>query len=393
MNQPPPANSAASAQMFIWWSLINLFLAVTAIGVTLWSLMQERDLRGELVRQTAARTCPQKVIQSATPPIVEDTPVPAPPQDQAKSGYIGSSGTSIVDAMTLQLEALREDKPDAPFESVRLGSQQVLPPRTIHVVNLWATWCAPCLEELPDFKAMFARHPEWGDRVRFVPIMLKDAASPEAAYRDKVMPPAPYKLADRGLGDPLTAVLTADKERALFKGELPVTLVLDCNRRVRWAQFNQLQGGQFKELEGYIARFIDEIDDTRPGAWCSQEWPGNGRCEGNESTEKHHSLADCGPLKKTTNDAPEIPPEPPPPVVEECRAGMIRNPDGKCVTKLRDVAPPPVKKSPTAATCGNDRCETGESSSTCCLDCTCTEPLVCRQTRDGTSKCMVKGLK
>ena len=392
MNQPPPANSAASAQMFIWWSLINLFLAVTAIGVTLWSLMQERDLRGELVRQTAARTCPQKVIQSATPPIVEDTPVPAPPQDQAKSGYIGSSGTSIVEAMILELEALRGDRPDAPLEQIRLGSHQVLPPRTIHVVNLWATWCAPCLEELPDFKAMFARHPEWGDRVRFVPIMLKDAAAPDAAYRDKVMPPAPYKLADRGFGDPLAKILAADEQRTLFKGNLPVTLVLDCNRRVRWAQFDQLQGGQFKELEGYIARFIEEIDDTSPGAKCTQEWPGNGRCEGNESTEKHHSLADCGPLKKPT-DSPDVAPEPPPPVVEECPSNMIRSADGKCVRKLRGTAPTPTKKSPTAATCGDDSCEPGETSSTCCLDCKCTDPLVCRQTRDGTSKCMVKGLK
>lgn len=392
MTEPTPAKPTASAQMYVWWSLVNMFLAVIAIGVTLYTFMQERDLRGEIVRLSAAKACPPKVLVSATPKIVEDAPVPAPPQDQAKSGYIGSSGTSILPAMTLELEALRGDKPDGPAETIRLGSQQVLPSRTIHVVNLWATWCSPCLEELPDFKAMFARRPEWGDRVRFVPIMLKDAAAPAAAYRDKVMPEAPFKLADRGLGDPLAEILAADKQRELFKGNLPVTLVLDCNRRVRWAQFDKLEGAQFKELEGYIDRFIEEIDDKSPGSWCTRVWDGNGRCEGNESSEKNHSLADCGPLKKSNDNSGTTPAEPLPPVQEECPANMIRSADGKCVRKLRGE-PTATKKPPTTTTCGNDKCEPGESSSTCCLDCKCTDPLVCRQTRDGSSKCMVKGLK
>jgi thiol-disulfide isomerase/thioredoxin len=379
--------------MYVWWSLINLFLAVMAIGVTLWAFIQERNLRGELVQLAAAKACPQKVIVAAKPPIVDEAPVPAPPQDQAKSGYIGRSGTSIVAAMTLELEALREGKPEGPVEHLRLGSPQVLPPRTIHVVNLWATWCSPCLEELPDFKAMFARRPDWGDRVRFVPIMLKDGAAPEAAYRDKPMPPAPYKLADRGFDDPLIASLTADEQRTLYKGNLPVTLILDCNRRVRWAQFDQLQGAQFKELEGYIDRFIDEIDDDSPGAWCSQEWPGNGRCEAGENTEKNHSLADCGPLKKSSNTVEPLPPEPLLPAADECPANTARGADGKCSRKLRGAVPTPKKATPVETACGNGTCDRGETSSSCCLDCPCDATLMCRVTRDGTSKCLAKVLK
>lgn len=393
MTRPTHANDATSAQTYVWWSLINLFLAVTAIGVTLWAFMQERGLRGELAQVTAAKACPPKVIVSAKPPIVDNAFVPAPPQDQAKSGYIGPSGTSVVAAMTLELEALSEARPEGPIEHLRLGSQQVLPPRTIHVVNLWATWCSPCLEELPDFKAMFARRPDWGDRVRFVPIMLKDGAAPEAAYRDKVMPPAPYKLADRGFNDPLVAILTADEERTLFKGDLPVTLILDCNRRVRWAQFNQLKGGQFKELEGYIDRFIEEIDDDSPGAWCSQEWPGNGRCEGDENTEKHHSLADCGPLKKTSSAAEPLPAEPLLPAQDECPPNTARGADGKCTRKLRGSVSTPTKAVPVATECGNGVCDPDETSSTCCLDCPCDSHLTCRQVRDGTSKCLAKVLK
>lgn len=395
MTAPPPADSTPSARMYVWWSLINLFLAVMAIGVTLWAFVKERDLRGELARLTAARACAPKVLVSATPPIVDDTAVPAPPQDQAKSGYIGRSGTAIDQAMVLELEALREARPDSPIEKVRLGSQQVLPSRTIHVVNLWATWCNPCLEELPDFKAMFARRPDWGDRVRFVPIMLKDAASPEMAYRDKVMPPAPFKLADRGMDDPLAQILTADEQRSLFKGNLPVTLVLDCNRRVRWAQFEQLQGGHFKELEAYIDRFIEEIDDKSPGAWCSQVWPGNGRCEGSESTPKNHSLADCGPLKKTSGDGPEtpLPPDLVPLPSPTCPEGSDLLPDGRCKPRLRGVTKVNKPKTPALATCGNGKCNTGEDNVNCCEDCPCEAPLVCKQMGDGPKRCLLPGLQ
>jgi hypothetical protein len=346
MTQPPPANSAASAQMFIWWSLINLFLAVTAIGVTLWSLMQERDLRGELVRLTAARTCPQKVITSATPPIVDDTPVPAPPQDQAKSGYIGSSGTDDRRGHDPRARGAPRGQTRRPLRAVRLGSQQVLPPRTIHVVNLWATWCAPCLEELPDFKAMFARHPEWGDRSGSSRSCSRTPPPPRppTATRSCPRPPTSSPTAAWATRSPPSSPPTSSAH--LFKGNLPVTLVLDCNRRVRWAQFNQLQGGQFKELEGYIARFIDEIDDTSPGAWCTQEWPGNGRCEGNENTEKHHSLADCGPLKKTTDHGRRPTPSPPnscrrPVAAPTCPEGNEVLPDGRCKPQLLNVVKHP----------------------------------------------------
>jgi len=388
-----PVTDASSAKAYVWWSLVNLFLAVTAIGVTLWAFTHERDLRRELVRLTAAKVCPVKVISADKPPIVDESPTPAPPQDHAKSGYIGPSGTSIVAAMTLELEALRADRPEGPVERVRLGSQEVLPSRTIHVVNLWATWCPPCLEELPDFNAMFARRADWGDRVRFVPIMLKDGAAPETAYRDKVMPPAPYMLADRSYGDSLAAILTADEQIRLFKGNLPVTLVLDCNRRVRWAHFDKLQRGHFKALEGYIDRFIEEIGDTSPGAWCAQEWPGNGRCEHPENTERHHSLADCGPLKKVSAAVEPPPAEPLLPARDACPPRMVRGADGKCLRELRGSVPT-QPKTPTVATCGDGVCNPpDETTASCCVDCPCDPQLTCRVLRDGASKCMARGPK
>ena len=40
------------------------------------------------------------------------------------------------------------------------------------VVNFWATWCAPCVEEMPDFDAVAG---ELGDRVAFLGVDVADA--------------------------------------------------------------------------------------------------------------------------------------------------------------------------------------------------------------------------
>ena len=41
------------------------------------------------------------------------------------------------------------------------------------VVNLWATWCAPCRKEIPDFEAV---HTARGDSVRFIGINIGEEA-------------------------------------------------------------------------------------------------------------------------------------------------------------------------------------------------------------------------
>lgn len=51
------------------------------------------------------------------------------------------------------------------------------------VVNLWATWCAPCRRELPDFQEV---HEQRGDEVRFVGVNIGDRAGPASAFLDEV---------------------------------------------------------------------------------------------------------------------------------------------------------------------------------------------------------------
>ncbi|MCB1001615.1 MAG: TlpA family protein disulfide reductase [Acidimicrobiales bacterium] len=50
------------------------------------------------------------------------------------------------------------------------------------VVNLWATWCAPCRQEMPAFQAVSTEY----DDVRFVGVNQGDAGDAAAEFLDEV---------------------------------------------------------------------------------------------------------------------------------------------------------------------------------------------------------------
>jgi thiol-disulfide isomerase/thioredoxin len=83
------------------------------------------------------------------------------------------------------------------------------------VVNLWATWCAPCRREIPDFQAV---HEERGDEVRFVGINIGEDPEDAAAFLDDVG--ATYDQYLDSAGYVVTELETAT---------MPVTLVLDAD--------------------------------------------------------------------------------------------------------------------------------------------------------------------
>jgi len=86
------------------------------------------------------------------------------------------------------------------------------------VVNLWATWCAPCKRELPEFEAV---HRSLAGEVTFVGVNIGDDGDEAADYLDD-------------LGITYDQYLDFDSEltAALKTATLPVTLIIDTDEQI-----------------------------------------------------------------------------------------------------------------------------------------------------------------
>ena len=97
------------------------------------------------------------------------------------------------------------------------------------VVNFWATWCAPCVEEIPAFSRL---QTEYGRKVKFLGIGI-DTPSNIASFQQKLRPTYPLLVAgamgtdlarefgDRSGGLPFTVVLGPDGDvRAVKVGRV-----------------------------------------------------------------------------------------------------------------------------------------------------------------------------
>jgi cytochrome c biogenesis protein CcmG/thiol:disulfide interchange protein DsbE len=98
------------------------------------------------------------------------------------------------------------------------------------VVNLWATWCPPCLREIPDFEA---EHRARGDALTFVGINIGEGADQASAF-----------LADLDVSygqylDP-TGVVAA----GLATRTMPVTVVIDADGRITTVHEGEISRAQ-----------------------------------------------------------------------------------------------------------------------------------------------------
>lgn len=111
----------------------------------------------------------------------------------------------------------------------------------IHVVNFWATWCAPCVKELPYFEAL---HHKYKDRVEVILVNLDYPTQYESRLKPFLKK---HKLASKVLvlNDPDMNVWAA-KIDPKWDGAIPVTLIYDKNN---WRFFDQTFDGKTLELE------------------------------------------------------------------------------------------------------------------------------------------------
>ncbi|HSN78585.1 MAG TPA: TlpA disulfide reductase family protein [Anaerolineae bacterium] len=92
------------------------------------------------------------------------------------------------------------------------------------VLNFWATWCAPCREEMPEFVAAYDRYQD--DGLVVVGVNAQETASQAAAF-----------MGDFNMGFPVALDTRGDVQQLYNVRGLPTTVFIDREGRIveRWA--------------------------------------------------------------------------------------------------------------------------------------------------------------
>ena len=110
------------------------------------------------------------------------------------------------------------------------------------VVNFWATWCAPCREEMPQFVRMQSR--DAGKGVQFVGIAVDDAAKVRDFAREIGLN---YPSLIGGFG-----AIELSKSLGNQLSALPFTVVLDRDGRVALSHLGPLKSADLDHLLGRL---------------------------------------------------------------------------------------------------------------------------------------------
>jgi thiol-disulfide isomerase/thioredoxin len=116
-------------------------------------------------------------------------------------------------------------------DHLRLDGRPVL-------LNLWASWCPPCRQEMPDLDAAAQRHPE----VLFLGVAVEDDAESAATTAGEL-----------GVSYPVGFDADGSVARAFPSPGLPTTFLIDRDGRIIGAVYGGLDAD---DIDSLLARYL-----------------------------------------------------------------------------------------------------------------------------------------
>ena len=105
-------------------------------------------------------------------------------------------------------------------------------------LNFWASWCSPCLKEIPEFVALQNKYGKQG--LQFVGVAIQNADQITDFVRRQGIN---YPVLVGGMA----AVSLAEK-LGDYMGTLPYTVIIDRSKRINFIHNGRLQGKQAEQV-------------------------------------------------------------------------------------------------------------------------------------------------
>ena len=193
-------------------------------------------------------TCTLVALGALAAAACDKTDKPVAPAPRTNVARVSTTQAATTEAFC---DRHTTDDRGAAFHWPDLAAGQSVPaaPTTWRWVNLWATWCKPCIEEMPRLLAWRDKLAASGKRVELAFVSVDDADAEVDAFRkDHPGTPASIRIVD------------ADKRSAWLKGlglddgAIPIHLFVSPANRLRCAR----AGGIRESDYDIIAKLLGE---------------------------------------------------------------------------------------------------------------------------------------